>query len=399
VPLKTASPACPCCEGPCAPTCFTVTACGKPAEGATVTVKTAGGTTVASGTTDADGRWCVDLSSFTGQTLYATVDYRPADYFQLKGVLLGNFCGKAVAYTLAPGSDTCTDRGMVHVRVEDCDGNPVSGAHVSIRRSFDGSLITGGTTGAGGEITWHITAPSAIRVDVVKAWGGGTQTVATPDLSLTCTADITFRLSASYPATHCDDEVAVTQTDAAAPETRCCCLDCAPADSLACTLDLDDPYGKSADGQACTDPYGRPANGPQCDLDGIPRTIASTTPQTWTGTSTGVPVGASVADYTMTCTGAGLTLRKRLDFACCDDWCAALPCCVRDPDHGHKLGIRYEHTVTATSVTCEPFAATFDFPAASFPLFQMVRDAYGGEAAVPCGTIELPEHSVTVTEP
>jgi hypothetical protein len=199
---KKHQPGCPCCAGPCI-TSFYVTACCSPASNATVTVKTNSGTTVTSGTTNSSGVVSLDLSGYTGQTLYAFVSYSTANYLPYTGVLLGNFCGRTYNYSLTPVSDTIggTACGQVIVKTFGCDGTtPYGGINVALYQSGSSSPIATGTTDA---TTGIYTFPGLSTSYSYYVKAGPTprsqpaQTTST--FTLTCSEKVDFIFNPTYP--------------------------------------------------------------------------------------------------------------------------------------------------------------------------------------------------------
>jgi hypothetical protein len=429
---KKHQPGCPCCAGPCTTTIH-VTACCVAANGATVTVKTAGGTTVATGTTNSSGDASVVLTGYVGQTLYAFVSYSTANYLPYTGVLMGNFCGRTYNYDLQPASDTfCNTCGTITITTTQCDGTTLLGGKAwTLQKASAGGFTTyaTGTTDA-------TTAKSTItgltyggafdgyRFLATDATGGvtGTSILLT---STNCAAKCLMRMSTSsrFPCTTPQDAITYSGSGSQFTNQRGCAPYCAPV-TIPGNLTLYDPQAmpgiSAGDVPAQADYYpayrafgscgGAPFTFAPCDLYSIGfGTLYSDGFQINTaGTNNAgcypywdLPIynySASVyngdyvilARYRMSFTSSGPQLQVgRIHGAFYD---SSHSCNNSNDSSASVLGMQFGTLLTAiaASVTCSPFSATFNLPSYTVPLYHFGWPAYlDGSYTFPARTITV----------
>ena len=374
-------PGCPCCSAPCATTYINVTACCVAASGASVTIKTGGGTTVATCTTSGTGQCTVNLTGYDPSTtaLFATIVFDSPYYATFTGQLLGNYCGRSYLFDIPPATDSGSC-GTIDVWTFACDGvTPMPSTSVSLYTAA-AVLVGTGTTDSSGHYAFTGNAPGNYYV-VGTTTLSETLTSSTFTLASSSSEKVTFKFSSTFNIhlpIHC-----TPPTDAETAETcsgggvRGCCSSCAP-NTLPHTLYITDPCTIFADAGTCA-----------CNCTGYTGPIYNpgACNQGWTSTVSisrggcppyGYPI--SQISYTLTCNGTGATLQINGPFQCGSASCSW---------SGQDGTILTPPTYNSTSFTCSPFAATFSIPA-------ITLNPLGGMTA--CGTKTVSGRTITVTQ-
>jgi len=392
---KRNQPGCTCCTPAACTTIIHVNACFAPAVGASITVKTAGGTIVATATTNSSGDASVNLAGYVGQTLYAYVTYMLTDYNPYTGVLLGNFCGRTYFYTLDPISDTVgASCGTISITTTQCDGFTLLGGKAwTLQKASAGgwSTYATGTTDA-------TTAKSTVtgltyggaydyyRFLVTDAVGGvtGTTIILT---STNCVASCLMRMATSsrLPCTTPQDSIAYSGGGGISYQ-RVCCSACAPG-STHRILYFHDPY-PSSPVMSSTGTCGT----------GCSFSPASVTPMSYTYNPNQWCCPTGPYDYScLSCNGSTVTLFYSKRYKCSNvqprilssQWWS----CGADANYGFGV-VGISGTVNASTLTCSPFSATFNIPATTINCYKQTSTT-----PMPvCGTILVPAHTITITE-
>jgi hypothetical protein len=402
------NPGCPCCIEDCPETCFRVLGCCTPFEGATITVFETGdpGTTLESGTTDANGEWCVDLSSYTSLSLSVTIS-NVGDFDGITEVLLGSPCGRTYEYTLDPTPDTGGGTsGTLTVTLVDEDGFPVtSGTAYVVDPANPLSFVASASMGPGGVVTFTGLAVP----DTYFFRGPNLQNF--PQFTLECEGSA----DAKYADLGVGQEWTFVGIDCGEGAPRLCCPTCETT-TLAESMCLTDPGGpESATG-------GFEAYCAEVDCAETEFTTmllgthyGSDCESVWNGgcnnaspyaecprgDKTGPIGGLTAVAYNMFCTDAGLYLQVDRFLYCestdaygnpvrCGELCTlgGLPY-----PFGVKPVFKSSGLVAATSVTCSPFSATFDIPGYSINCYTKT-----GVIWVYSGTRSFAARTITVVE-
>jgi hypothetical protein len=369
-----------CCRGgidPCQPTCFRVTACGAPAAGASLRVFACAtpGTTIATGTADAAGEWCVSLSAYVGTTLCVTIDYAPSDYRRMTATLLGSFCGRTYSYNLVPGTDATGGSGTPGTITVCCKSNCAgttsagSGREVKILTSPGLATVATGSTGSDGCCTFTgITTGAAYIAQYTSSLF---QVVRSAAFTLAVEASVVLRsnplwIDPDLGATPCADEEDVTLVgDEGTPATtRHCCLVCAP-DSIPATLYADVEWTV--------------LGGPDCEAS-HPTTVelhyygaywigsALITFTDWAGAS-----HTEQLVITLSCNSAfgadHLVLVAKWFLTCS-------PCRSSNGWIGVPWIVMSQNIIDPTSLTCDPFIGVWDADAGTATCFDIFNNSY-----------------------
>jgi hypothetical protein len=396
VPAKKNNPGQPCCAAACDDLCFHVIGCNADIVGATINVFVTGtpGTIIATGTTDANGEKCFALAAYSGSSLSYTVTPPDLTDFQARsGVLIGKWCGRTVEVTLPTAVVAGTPAeggGTVNVLLTRCDGTtPWSGQLVEIKVSL--TVETSGYTDSNGRVTLNVTAngSSAYYIRSYTTAPASQLNSATFVLSAGECADVHMRMTNNIliPCNP-DLEAVITErtcTVGTDDAQKLCCSDCFP-DTIPRYLDGTDPKGIVPDGSTASN----------C-------TFASDT-LAFTPSVTGKIWDASrpAFYYSINCTGSGVVLRKVLNafsLLCrmqgTDGFGLPYTCYLKDT--GSAYGPTYDSgDITATSITCDPFSATFDMPAKTWSYYRILGGSY--DFGSPCGTLTMAAHTITITE-
>lgn len=413
--FKKNNPGEPCCNGEtCPETCFRVLGCCTPFSGATVTVFETGdpGTTLESGTTDANGEWCVDLSSYTSLSLSVTVS-DVGDFDELTEVLLGSVCGRTFEYTLDPteGASSGTS-GKLTVTFLTEGGSPITGAVTAGKvLRVDTSAEVGSAFPDGSGVAVFTGLPIGVALFVRSPIGGGGngQNFDTT-FTLTCEGSASAREGDEFG----EGQIwSFTSIDCTEGGPRLCCPTCETT-TLTESMCLSDPGGPASGG-----------SGTSCaEVDCSETTFTATLTGThyysdcesvWTGgcsnasryaecprgDKTGPIGGLSAIAYNMFCTDSGLYLQVDRFLYCestdsygnperCGELCTlgGLPY-----PFGVKPVLKSSGLIAATSVTCSPFSATFDIPGYSINCYTKT-----GVIWVYSGTRSFSARTITVTE-
>lgn len=390
---------CGCSVNTCDPTCFTVKACGVNANGATVDVYETNAPSVilATGNTNSAGKVCIDLTNHASKAMSASFSFGSGnDYAAKTTSLLGSPCGRSYTATLTPATDAATNaetNGTVNVTFTRCDGTtPWTNATVEIKVSFD---VEGtGTTNATGQVSITVPTGVAYYVRAYRPTDNSPLNSGTFTLGAGKCADALIRRT-NDDGTPCnpDTEAVITVRDCTPGEPgglRVCCATCAP-DTLPKYLAFSDP-----EGQQFTQP---PLGG---GVAVCIKTQVSGTLSFYTGTSwRNALSGTGNAGLLMKCEAGGIYLEKNMTVYCREASSYGTDCfygkrtLIPSPVPGGctEAGF-YVQRVLATSVTCDPFSATFDMPAQDFPGYYWSSTS----GCVACGTKTVPAHTITVTE-
>jgi hypothetical protein len=394
---------CGCSVNTCDPTCFTVKACGVNANGATVDVYETNAPSVilATGNTNSAGRVCIDLTNHASKAMSASFSFGSGnDYAAKTTSLLGSPCGRSYTATLTPATDAATNaetNGTVNVTFTRCDGTtPWTNATVEIKVSLD---VEGtGTTNATGQVS--ITVPTGVSyyVRAYRPTDNSPLNSGTFTLGAGKCADALIRRS-NDDGTPCnpDTEAVVTVRDCTPgvpAGDRQCCAPCAP-DTIPTPLYLDDPGGWSS--------FAADTNRPpvECTTVSESCTLTGSLGGSWSGT---MPLPAPVtlrggaARYIVTCRSDGVYLSKQVTawVGFTDPYgylCASYLYGTTIFGKGQIL----TYSVKATSVTCDPFSATFDMPEKIVPLVR-ASGLPPNQIPIACTNCTLPPHTITVTE-
>lgn len=425
MPFKKNTPGCPCCTPTGCDVTFVITACCGPAVGASIVVKDGSGTTKGTGTTNSSGSVTINLAGTSGQTLYATVSYKPAEYEQYTGVLMGNHCGRTYAYTAIPimetyGTPTC---GQMVIQTVQCNGTTLLGgkAWTLLKGSAGGwttyatgttdattakSTITGLTYGGPNDYYMVRVTDATGTVDSSYIY------LSTTNCSVTCV--MRMATSISFPCNYPQDTITYNSGNGVIAR-RGCSNDCGVT-TIPGRLFLTDPaaflgsyqnyggfilnkcggspvsatvplvsFGSGLCGGTWTGQYVyyRPGS------EGNPYFMSSMSYQLflypWNGGSSPV---LTVSPY-FKCTGGYAPLN--IDpFWGCD--CSPI-------DYGMvTIGPKpppdpwMNWQASASSFTCSPFSATFSIPARTMQCY------IGGLGGGPSGTRTYPARTITIHE-
>ena len=394
---KKRQPGCPCCTDgvTCALTTFTITkCCGTVAVGATVTVKN-GSTVVGTCTTNSSGVCTIDLSAYISvYSLTVTVSYQPTYYQQYTNVLLGSQCGRSYQYTLQPIYSTTGGCGSVTVRTLQCDNaTPYGSVPVSLRLTGSGSLVASGTTDATTGVYTFTGITTGTSYTVVGTSGRG-ELISSAPFTLACNEDVRLRYSATYPPACSSPNYTNTATSGTVTYWNCC-SDCDPI-TVPQSLTLTDPNQPKTGGL-------NPRSGTPAVACGTQSVVLSITDAvscyrwSWQGVT-----------YIMACTGSGITLTVVHSVLC--GYAIAgnfYGCGTFDPTlngfgYSQLLGpqLATYAPVTAASVTCSPFAATFNLPSKNLTMYQ--PNAVGYVLGQPiytftaCSSYTIPARTITI---
>jgi hypothetical protein len=362
--FKPGNPGCSCCDPPCDELCFHAVACGHNYAGVEIRVFATAtpGTILASGTTDTSGNICFDLAAHAGTSLsYRAIPPDLDDFGELTSVLIGNWCGRTIEVDIPPATVPGTPAeggGTINVLLTRCDGTtPWSGQTVEIKVSL--TVVTSGTTDASGRVTLNVTADgsSAYYVRSYTTSPTGNLNSATFILTAGECADVHMRMTHTGLPCNPDTEAVITErtcSTGTSDTMRRCCEYCFP-DTLPGRLFLS---GVDAAGMINTG--GGWSSVGTCDDVELDWYLGE-----WRATSVTPAACCHNVDI-----GGGITwracarfvLRCKLD-AYGDPWIflEMLADSYKTTSPGGGVcGHSYE--VPATSITCDPFAATFDFP-------------------------------------
>jgi hypothetical protein len=400
------NPGCPCCIEDCPETCFRVLGCCAPFEGAAISVFETGapGTVLESGTTDANGEWCVDLSSYTSLSLSVTVS-DVGDFDGLTEVILGSPCGRTFEYTLEPSESTGGGTsGTLTVTLVDEDGFPVtSGTAYVVDPADPLDFVASATMNGSGVVTFTgLTVPFTY-------FFRGPNLQNFPEFTLECEGSA----DAKYAFLGEGQEWTFVGIDCTEPGPRLCCPTCETT-TLPESMCLTDPGGPEAGGSGlfCAEI--------DCAETEFTATLlgahyASDCESVWSGGCSNAsayavcprgdivgPIGGlSAIAYNMFCTDAGLYLQVDRYLFCestdaygnlvrCGELCtlAGAPY-----PFGVKPVFKSSGLIAATSVTCSPFSATFDIPSYSINCYTKT-----GFVWVYSGTRSFDARTITVVE-
>jgi hypothetical protein len=411
------------------------------ASGASVTVKTASGTVVATATTNSSGDASVALTGYVGQTLYAFVSYSTTNYLTFTGVLMGNFCGRTYNYDLVPVSDTIggTPCGSITITTVACDGTTILGSKAWTLQKASAGGYTTYATGTTDATTGKSTVTGATyggafdgyRFVVTDATGtiAGTAFVLT---STNCVASVVMKMSTAS-GSRCstpNDTVTLSAGGSGLIYQRGCAPVCAPV-TVPGSLTLYDPQGPYVSrrgqigfssnttyygGSGCSgfaytfapDSYGtgsgleintaKTTNG-GCypywflEVDGMPYTYDPSGTcykiayyrLTFDSSGPLLEVGrihsgfTTVGSASYSCRGLAATTITYQDGFCA-------------PSVGGLLGGQLGNitAVAATSYTCNPFSATFNISSYTIALYSFgYPPAYYGSYTFPARTITV----------
>jgi hypothetical protein len=394
--FKPGNPGCSCCDPACEELCFHVLGCGHDFEGVEIEVFETGvpGTILDSGFTDANGDVCFDMSAHAGDSLsYRAIPPDLTDFAELTNVLIGNWCGRTVEVNMPPATIAgvpAEGGGTVNVLFTKCNGSsPWATATTELKVLFD--VEDTATTGSDGRAVLEGVADgsSAYYVRAYRPTDGTAFNSPTFILDPGECADVHIRLTDNdslpcNPDTECTITIRTCEpgSDAIAKQ---CCEDCFP-DTVSSALEVSDPEGVIFDGTGAS----------LCDFT-LDEFVAS-----GGRFSTGWGAVRSLFLYSITCSGAGVTLRKSFpafSWTCTitgtDPYGLPYTCYLRETGTGAAPG--YDSgEITATSIVCDPFSATFDLPAKTWTYYRIIAGSY--DLAHPCGTMTLPAHTITVIE-
>jgi hypothetical protein len=389
--FKKHNPGCPCCGAACADLCFHVTGCRDDIQNATVNVFVTGspGTIIATGTTDANGEWCEDLSAYSGSSLSYAVTTPGSAFVAVTAVLIGNWCGRTVEVRLVPGTIAGTPAeavGTVNVLFTRCDGTtPWASATVEIKVGLD--VENSGTTNASGMVSIVVPTGVAYYVRAYRPTDNSPLNSGTFTLSAGKCADALIRRSNDdmLPCNP-DTEAVITVRDctSGSPDVRkTCCSYCAP-DTLASVLSVDDPQAHLG----------------SCVFGNVDLQVAGWYTESdtrWDGFYGGM-------NYYLTCSPTGFTLRKASGWN-------VLRCMVSVPnppfppytcylcETGTGTAAFYNETVNSASATCSPLAMTFNMPAKTWTYYKFNRYTGAMDTSVSCGTVTMNAHTISVAFP
>jgi len=381
MPNKKNTPGCPCCTPTGCDVTFNITACCGPAVGASIVVKDGSGTTKGTGTTNSSGSVTISLAGTSGQTLYVTVSYDATHYDQYTSVLLGAHCGRTYAYTLTPKTETYggTICGSITLSTVGCNGTTILGGKAwTLQKASAGGYATyaTGTTDAttGKSTVTGVTYGGAFdgyRFLVTDATGTITGTAFTLT-STNCAASVVMRMStvAGSPCSTPNDAVTLSGGSAGITAQRLCCATCGPTSIPAVLSVLNTPntvaYQRSV-GSSWT--YANSCSTTKITTNG-PWGSCQFVQWQWYP-EVGTP-GCSIiipwatipyiwAQYYYWDSAPHLTCEL-------DGWYLQLQYVALSPTCNGKTVASGGQTVwvqkvKASSVTCAPFAATFNFPA------------------------------------
>jgi hypothetical protein len=397
---KKNTPAHPCCGVNCANTCFRVTACGSNANGANVQVYATNATNsiLASGNTASNGVVCLGLGNWSTWSLGASATFGSGnDYTTASTMLLGNPCGRSYTLPLTPATDAATNaeaNGTVNISFDYCDG--VTGwanANAEVKVSL--SVINSGVTDANGNVSITVAADgtNSYYVRVYRPTDNAPLNSGTFLLAAGKCADAAMRLSHNATPCNPDTEAVVTVRDCAdglPGGQRICCASCAP-DTLPRYLCFTDPEGR----QFTPPPLG---GGVAVCSDASVTDTLSYYPGIYWGYFL---AGSGNASLLMKCEAGGIYLEKNMTVYCRESSAYGTDCYFGKrtlipfpvPGGCTEAGF-YVQRVLATSVTCDPFSATFDMPSQDFPGYYWSTTS----GCVACGTKTVPAHTITVTE-
>jgi hypothetical protein len=366
---------------------------------------TNGSTVVGTGTTNSAGVCTINLSAYsTTYSLTVSVSFEPTYYQQYTNVLLGSQCGRSYQYILNPISyrsgATC---GQVIVKTFDCDGvTPYGGINVYLYQSGSIGPIATGTTNA----TTGVYAFTGLTIGAVYSLKAGPTprgqaNQITSSFTLTCAEEADFTFNSTYPfvpsGTSCP--ASYTLTSLAGSTNLTCCADCNPI-TVPQTLTLVDPN--------------QPKSGKFIFGSGTPAVSCGTQSVALSTTSLGPcadwAFGEPDVSYRMLCTGSGVTLTVGYGILCgyaiTGNYygCGTFDPTVNGFGYSYNLHAQFVtySPVTATSVTCSPFSATFSLPAKTLTLYR--PNAVGivnGQTIytfTACDSYIIPARTITVHE-
>jgi hypothetical protein len=389
--FKPGNPGCSCCDPPCDELCFHAVACGHNYAGVEIRVFATAtpGTILASGTTDASGNICFDLAAYAATSLsFRAIPPDLDDYGELTNVLLGNWCGRTVEVDIPPATIPGTpaeSSGTINVLLTRCDGTtPWSGQTVEIKVLL--TVVASGTTDANGRVAFTVTADgsSAYYVRSYTTSPTGNLNSATFTLAAGQCADVHMRMThTGLPCNPDTEAVIVKRTcSTSTPDTpKRCCEHCFP-DTLPSVLRV---YDVDALGMINTG-GGWSVSG---TCDAVPIYY---NPLGLYWAANGGAASECFHDFDL---GGGIIYRQfaRFQMTCKPDAYGNPWIYLKMGAESYKTaapgeGLCYhELEVPASSITCDPFAATFDF--SSLPM-----------AFIPCTGRDglFPSQTLTVTE-
>ena len=379
MPNKKNTPGCPCCTPTGCNVTINVVACCGPASGATVTIKDGSGTVKGTGTTNSSGSVTISLAGTSGQTLYVFISYDTTHYQTYSGVILGNHCGRTYQYTLDTVTDTYgTSCGQVIVKTFGCDGTtPYGGINVALYQSGISSPIASGTTDATTGI-YTFSGLSTSYSYYVKA--GPTprsqpaQTTST--FTLTCSEEVDFTFNPTYPfvptGTSCPASYTLASLSGGSYK-RSCCATCGSS-SIPGVLTLSGVPYSQAYRKRSSDSWSLTGGCASMKITNGSRFQSPCQRVFWFNDpaypccsgvipSANLPAGSTWFPNGFAWTyNAVYLLCDRSQIALTLFFGAITPTCNGAEVYAGNAVFNGGVTVAASSVTCSPFAATFNFP-------------------------------------
>jgi hypothetical protein len=412
---KKGQPGRPCCTPTNCQVCFTVTGCCEPLANATVQIYecNAPSTILHNGTTNSNGRYCVDLtnSNSNGKILCATVSY-PTDYLPETNSLLGWYCVRNYDISLQPGvvgSGNAGTAGKLTVTLIDESNAPVTSGTAYVVDPLDPlNFVASGTMGANGVVTFTGIATNTNR------FFRGPNLQNFPTFQIACEGVA----SAKYADLGIGQEWSLTQVDCDVPTNgRVCCDVCTPS-TIPLSLTLTDPSANWAATNGTNGACGPPtaANAVAmnyaafaCDVPDWcnARIQCGTVAPGYSGQSGTASSNANsytgASFYSLWCDGTNSTWTLQVTSGvqcfceCCSYTFPTTNCttCVKTLRGQDTNGPFTLWTVSATSITCDPFSLTFDLNAVSGGFVSCTGPCHN---ATSCGNWSYPARTITITE-
>lgn len=409
-------PGCPCgCVGGCDNTCFNVTGCCSNISGASVSVfaTSTPGTILASGTTDGSGNWCVDLSSYVGTSLSATIT--ATGYQSATQVLLGSYCGRTYAFPLTPAIPTGGTSGRLTVTLRDETNTLITSGESRVFRvtNLVTPIAVANHNGSGQAVFTGLPTGVALVFNSGPT-SGSAQTF--PEFTLTCEGTAEAKEADEFGEGQTWSFTSVACSDGL---PRLCCKECSTT-TLTRAMCVSDPAGPTVtgglvdincstasysgtmagrvDGSTCYSLWmhdkGNNSSYTGCDFQVVgypppPLTVGvvytMVCGQPFGAPSEGVYLKAIRAVY---CTSTGPYGGEQRCGAPCR-FAVGIPRIIDVVPVVVDSG-----WIEATSVTCSPFSATFDMPGYSVTCYSF--DPANGWVAT--GTQTFGGRTITVTE-